>query len=475
MEITFDRIQQLVGSYINEGEKSVSTENIHSKEGTLFLSFMANPLLAQMQYQILTAVLAGDLFNKTATPKQIQTALVYAEVLEHVYQHLLNSPREVTTLRRDKALYRRLLFAKGYHFTSTKATQEVEFALEVMRRKEKESPNYLEVERDQKTLAAEKDIYRSILIENHVKDDEETTDSVTKTIREMTATLNNPRLFGLRLRRFLLMINILAQKLGHTVGGLEKLDRATTPIIPFIGWIFFIPRLVTNLFLMGKHVVPNSRWMDKEEQSLDWRIRLWAQLQRRWFELANDLVWFVGGLVICFALIGKLAPAGVFLGLALQAYDLVLAVVRAHVEFTKFKKLKEDYRALLQTKTAGTEEYRQIETYIVQLQAQIASDKKRIYLSLVNNMVMMIAVILMLPVLLANPWIAVAGGLLAVTNSIFCYVAMHFIEKSKPKNRLSTYSNCVTHLFFKPEPTDPSTLPDRSPDKPLDPAACLKA
>ena len=470
MEITFDRIQQLIGSYINEGEKSVSTEKIHSAEGALFCFFMENPLLAQMQYNILTAALAGDLFNKKATAKQIQTVLVYAEVLEHIYQHLLNSPREVTTLGRDKALYRRLLFAKGYHFTSTKATQEVRFALEVMERKEKASPHYLEVERDQKTLAAEKQIYRSILTENKVDDDEDITNSGTKTIREMTTTLNTPRLFLLRFRRFLMMVKILTERLGHTVGGLEKLDRTTTPIIPYIGWIFFIPRLVTNLFLMGKHVFPNSRWMDKEEESLGWRIRFMAQLQRRWFELANDLVWFVGGLVICFALIGKLAPAGVFLGLALQAYDLVLAVVRAQIEFTKFKKLKKDYHALLQTKTAGREEYRQIETYIVHLNAQIAYDEKKIYLSLVNNMVMMIAVILMLPVLLANPWIAVAGGLLAVTNSIFCYVAMRHIEKSKPKNGLSNYSNCVTHLFFKPEPTDPPKLPDSSPDNSSEPA-----
>ena len=323
-----------------------------------------------------------------------------ADLLEHIYQYYLIVPREVVRIRREQHIYRELL---------------------------------------RLAISNPKNVQAS--------------SSPSKAIRDLTVTVNWPRLFLFRVRRLLITISPLTVDFSRYRRFVSAMERHVGPAVPYISWIFFAPRLLTNLFLTMKHVLPGP-WMGEHEHALGWQTRFIAQMQRRWFELGNDAVWLTAGLINCFVLTGILGPISFFVGAGCQAFDLALASVRAHIEINRLKKIEKTYVDMLTNPLLEPDDRKQIQDYLSHLQHRITHEKKRVYLSVINNSVLLLAVILILPVFASIPVIPLIGAILAVLNTILCYNAMKYIDQHKPSDKIQKESLQRRCSFFNTPPTD---------------------
>ena len=372
-----------------------------------FRYIVKNHSILSIEYSIHCTQLARDLLYKNAgeITEQIETALMLAELMEHIYRVYLKVPREVERFRREQTVYRSLLADQGYHFACNGQIDE-------------------------------------------------TTPSLSETIRELTGSANWPRNFIVRLRRLLVSTIPLASDLHRYLSVIRTIDKFCTPVLTYLAWIFFIPRALTNLFLTGKHVIPGT-WMNQQEESLGWQIRLMAQMESRWLELGNDIVWLTLGVLNCFVLTGALAPIGFYGSAILLAYDVVLASLRVYIEISRLQTLEKDYSKMLDKAELSPEETVQTANHLCYLGQRIAYEQKRLYIQVVNTSLLLLAFSLAFPLFAFNPIIALIGAALAVLTTIACYASVKWVEQQKPVDKVTVVqkkspSNLFVHGFFKP-------------------------
>ncbi len=143
----------------------------------------------------------------------------------------------------------------------------------------------------------------------------------TTFIREMTAKINWYRLFFLiRLKRFFNAIGGIEQVSHGYKSFVSAIDKAG-PALSYLGWIFYLPRFITNVCLLLKHTIAIE--MSEDEKSIAWQNRLKNELSKRWYELANDGIWLSVGLINCFLLTGH---AALFLTVGLYLFDVFTAI-----------------------------------------------------------------------------------------------------------------------------------------------------
>lgn len=375
------------------------TRAIRNKQADFFCWTVQNHHLLGLEYSIHCTQLAHDLLHKhpSELSAQFETALLMAELLEQVYLKYLNVPYEVVNMRKDQHVYRAFL------------AQDSE-------------ENVTEV------------------------------DSVSKSIRTATVTANWWRLTALRLRRFLIVISTLENDINQSFFWLDTVEKYAAPAVAYLGWIFFAPRLFTNLFLTAKHLIPGS-WMDQQETALGWQIRLGQQMERRWFELANDSLWFISGLINCFVLTGVLAPFSLYVNVAMQAYDLLLASIRYYLEVSRLLTLKGEYEEILLGMSENEPDYAQVKDYLSHLQQRIAHEKKRLIVQVINTSILLIAALLAMPILAAIfPALPIVGAFLALSVTAACYAAVRWVDSEKPKDKIKKpeRSNLVANSLFTP-------------------------
>ncbi len=401
----------------DDGTKTwVFSQKIGEKSIHFFRYIVKNHQVISAEYSVHCAQLAHDLLRKSSHEliEQIETALMMAELLEHIYRYYLIIPREVARIRREQNVYRQLLAAQAYQFIHNAD-------------------------------------------EHHVKS------SPSKTIRDLTATINLPRNFIGRLRRLLVTIAPVASDFARYRSFVNVMDSFAGPLLSYAGWICFTPRALTNLFLTCKHVVPGA-WMGKQEKALGWQTRLRAQMERRWFELGNDLAWMTLGILSCFVLTGALAPIGFYGSAFLLAYDVGLASVRTHLELSRLKKLEAEYSQMLAEKVMSPDERRQMADYLIHLQRRIQYEKKRHSIQVINTCILLLAFSMAFPVFAFNPIIALVGATLAVLVTIACYIATQWVEKQKPIDKVAPLENkppsVVPLSFFKRQEAEKAALHD---------------
>ena len=245
-----------------------------------------------IEYSIYCAKLKVDLKNSGVTEPelihQIKTALMLAEFLEHLYDRYLNETDQIARMHQDEAEYFKMLCSKG---------------IIVDPLKEKRSTSY------------------------------------SKEIHENIVFANRWRLFALRVRRLLIVIAPVLNSDQYR-SWMSWIEECTSPAVAYLAWMTLLPRLLKNLLVLGKHLTPITWWMSDEELSLGPGARLNAHLELHWFELANDLVTVSVGLLNCFVLTGTVS---LHLGVALLAFDVVLATWRRHYEIRRLEELKEKY------------------------------------------------------------------------------------------------------------------------------------
>lgn len=385
--------------------------------------------LLSFEYNVICTQLMHDFYrdkaNEDELTYQIMAALEMAELLTCIFRDYLNVPREVLRLQKEQKIYRELLAKRNFQFSAMVEYQEKQ-------------------------------------------------DWISQGIRNFIANSNWLRLFLVRSKRLLETIVPLVNHIPYKQF-IKQLDKCIGPVFSCLSWLFFIPRLATNFFLLSKHLIAGSR----TEKKLGLSNVANAQLQRRWFEIGNDSAWMTAGLLGYFSwLLGLSAPVIIYINTALYFYDVVLASVRAGHEISQLKNLQAEYKDMelqMLANNASPASLEEIRRFQQDLNDRIVFEQKRLLLPVGNTIALAIAILFCLPSALAfSPILPLIGASLLIVTTIITFSLTQALEAHRPQSSVdklgstenSVFSNSKV-TFFQPQ------LPSKS-DKPsLDGAPSL--
>lgn len=156
---------------------------------------------------------------------------------------------------------------------------------------------------------------------------------------------NHWRLGGTRVRRLGTFLVPFLKNDAYT-SIINTLDPFARRGLAYINWIFFIPRLTLNFSILYQHLF-NENELNPLEAKLDRWTRFRAHWTRFWFEVINDLYWFLNGIIICFILNGGvLSVPGLYLSMTVQCLDLFSSLTRACMELYRLYKMRCDLQEL---------------------------------------------------------------------------------------------------------------------------------
>lgn len=358
---------------------------------TAYKMVLAHPVL-QLEYSVVCNRLLTQIDGCETHEwyqQELEAAILLARILEQLYDKYLNVPRLVRDLREQQEAMTRVL---------------------------------AHLKKDE---SIKKQQLQAVLVGH----------SVSLRIRESTAQLNWYRLFLVRCKRFLNAISAFEQSAPWFRQGMGHVDTVANPIISYLAWLFLVPRLLTNLFLLFKHTL-GFGLLSPEEQSLGFFRRFIAQLQRRWFELANDLIWVPIGIINCFLLVGPLAPIGIYLNVTFFAYDIVLSALRLFIELGRLISLQQQYTAMLEG--ADEQEQQNIQEYKQFLTKRIYFELMRLGLHLAITTGIFLSTCLLIPAFASMPVIPLIGAIGLLTISIAGFILTQAVETQRPREQLSS-------------------------------------
>jgi hypothetical protein len=324
--------------------------------------------------------------------------------------------------------------------------------------------DYLSTPHEANRLRADQNFYRSHLMDDYTFLDTASKDSlnnrsqesISQNIREGAGYANWPRLFVTRFRRLILAVSPFIDDAGKCYVAIIGVDQYLGPMLNYLAWIFFLPRLSINLAILGWHMGLNP-WMSQTEKDLGVKERFWAHLERRWPELFNDMAWFFVGILSAFV-VGVVASA--YVGLASQAYDVVLASIRAAIEITRILDLKKEYQHLLNDEPdKGKQE--QLQHQLKLLEERLSYEQRHRYLNILNHVIIFLGLMLAAPCLLPySPIYSLSGAVIIGITTLVVYIWTSKLEQQKPDykvtklelNQVNTSRDC-----FSPEVSSSST------------------
>lgn len=264
-------------------------------------------------------------------------------------------------------------------------------------------------------------------------------------IRDWTVSLNWVRLFTMRSKRLAHTLIALPQK-PPFIEPLNQLMPTVTPILNHINWIFFAPRLFDNLYEVKQAIFVDN---DSGEDAIGWYPRFKAQMDLRGFELGNDFLWLLAGLVNCYVLAGKHSVMSIYLGVAMQAYDFFLAAMRYVVEIGRLETLKQEY--ILRKEQASEAHGAEIDEYLEHYELRLNYERYRLGIFVVNTGVLFLAMCTALPLFSTHPILQMVSAAVSVSITLVCYGAVQWLEHSayKPKESMSEMLNYLK----EPAPT----------------------
>lgn len=330
----------------------------------------------ETEYNTLRSVIAYDYCVDAAnkcTEAQLTAAFMMAKMQEIIYSTLLDIPAKVEKLQADQAIFRHLL----------------------AKRADSDSAN--------------------VIARYDKKDKKPLFHGLSYTVREKHTFFNQPRLILIRVKSLVVFI-------------LEEFKKLQSPLydpfkttLSYLSWLFFIPRLATNLILLGKHLIPGS-WMHENEKKIDLLKRLWLQMERRGFEISNDLAQAALGLVRCFVLVGQLTPIGLYLSAAVFAYDVVAAMIRSAIEVDRLLQLKKHYQQLIAEKHAKNEPLDDAYLYLDELSKNVSLEIARLELATCSAIFLLLGVFIGLPCFAITPGLSVLSAFLVLAVTVGTYL-----------------------------------------------------
>lgn len=433
-------IERLQGSLLNNQSLGIDDpdplnwtfpKKIHSLKPDFYRKIIPSHMVLSLEYSLLGQQIEANLSGKQLVEEeqlkeQLIAALLLAELLENVYQDkdqgYLNVPREVKRLRAEQQTYRAIL------------TQIIG-----------PLPKNLIKENSDEIV--------------HVGE------SFSWKVRLKTINLNLYRLLFIRSKRALdliAMLNLSADWYPFIVG---EMDHFIDPFLPHLAWIFFVPRLSVNLFLLIKHTIPGP-WMKEKEEALGWAVRFQGQMLRRWFELGNDGAWFGVGFINCFLLTGALAPFAPYLALTFFVYDVFLAVGRAYIELNRLYELRKQYQAM----AVDAENDKQIEQHLTVINSQIEFEMLRLGSHVLATTGIFLSMCCSVPFFAVNPIIPVVGAICLVIICIINFILRSVVNHNRPKDIIKIPSGGAAELGFfskKAKPPFPNDQADPEEDTEL--------
>ncbi|MBI2786468.1 MAG: hypothetical protein HYX60_09290, partial [Legionella longbeachae] len=372
------------------------TKKIKNLGPEFYRKIMPFHLVLNLEYSLLCGQIRNKFLSKQSINQkeivdQLIAALILAEFLEHIYQCYLIVPREVVRLQQQREQLNKVI--QIFHSNQIKQISAVP--------------------------------------------------SFTQYVRTTTINVNMYRLLLIRSKRALDLIALFNTSSEAYLKFVKVLDKLTDPILAHLAWCFYLPRLFVNLSLMIKHIVPGF-WMDNEERSLGWSVRFKAQMQRRWFELGNDLAWVSVGLINCFILTGALAPIATYLTISCFFYDVILAAARAYIELNRLYELQKQYKKM-SLQSTNTEEKKQAEDYLKAIDNQLNFELLRLGSHVTNTIAVFLSMCCAAPLFAAFPIIPLMGAILLVSICFINFGLVETINKSRPKDEFKIPSN-ITKL-----------------------------
>lgn len=332
---------------------------------------------------------------------QLTAALMMAELLEYLYDYYLIWPAEVIRFRKHQKIYKELLS---------------ELNVYVFPRRESLPPPFIDPI------------------------------TITNLIREKTGQSNWGRQL---LARYTRLLNVLAFTVVNTSSYnafIQHLNQFTGPFFTYLGWCFFIPRLTANLAMIIGCTLPHMA-LTPQQKSLDWNVRLIGQLQSRWFEVGNDVVWLLAGVLNCFFLIGPLAPIALYVTIGAFAFDVFNSGLRAVIELGRLYRLKQDYTDRL-NQTDDLQLRRDIEEHLEFLDQRLEFEAWRAGLHFAGTIFTISAMLFAIPALAINPIVPLIGAIIMVLLVVALYKISQDLESQRPDDSLEQESAVKQLGFF---------------------------
>lgn len=299
--------------------------------------------------------------------------------------------------------------------------------------------NCLNVPRKVAGLESEQRIFRQVLsnmgyiISTEVPRTPSSQTSVQ--FRNITFNGNFPRNLLARLRRVLVALppvldDIHANQANHLI---KYYDPTALFLFSHAAWVFFLPRLLTNVFLLIKHSV-RYEGMNEMERGLDTWFRIKTQLKRRGFELANDTMWFGLGLLNAFVFTGALAPIGLIATVGVLAMDVILASIRWSVEVARLERLLTTYQSILLVRPEDEDTL----NLISHIEQRLSYQKKRLSIQVISTSTLLAAFCFSGLIFPVNPILAITCLSIAVAVTLCNFIGTRWYEKNnKPHENLN--------------------------------------
>ncbi len=275
--------------------------------------------------------------------------------------------------------------------------------------------------------------------------------TIGRRVRELTSTATWYRLFLVRSKRLIELIALLGTGWQHFQDFASFLTEYATPVIAYVAWCFFIPRLLVNLISIGAHTIPI--FLSEKEKKVDFWDRLRAQLIQRWPEILNDLPWLFVGVMNCMVLIGVLASFAATLTLVFYGHDVMMACSRAIVELSQLCLSKREY---LNLKNSNDQDpfNDAVDDYVSYVDRRVQFDLWRLGINVIATLAIFLGGAGALAIFSFCPVIPLTGAITLVTVSLSLFITERILKRKRPKDNpeelrlLSHFKQLPSRLGF---------------------------
>jgi hypothetical protein len=267
-------------------------------------------------------------------------------------------------------------------------------------------------------------------------------------LRRLHTILNPPRLTLIRTKA-LMEASSNMPEVSPEYKRILKEQRANWADLTFLlaGWVFFIPRLANQVYLLTKHL--GKAIEDESDERLPILDILALQLLIRGGNIGNDTSWMLSGLFNQFLWIGPLAFVKVFSNIGFASGDLIRScfqlginqsrygglLVHFGLSSNNYGGLLEEYKKKLEEEDLSDEDRAMYRDCMARVQERIWLDQKNILFNGIINLFLVIASISKLPIFAFMPLISVLGSVLAVTVTLISWgVNEGYFERQRLDN-----------------------------------------
>jgi hypothetical protein len=251
------------------------------------------------------------------------------------------------------------------------------------------------------------------------------------------------RLLIVRLRRACLMLSFISgpdNTFSAIVGGINSY---TVFGFSLGNWVFFIPRLLIQIYLLCQHVffpAPGSY-----EQSLGIFERFIVQMSRRWVDLSNDIPWLLVNLTLFALGLPLFSYTSIMINFGITCYDFfVTGLFRLYWEYCCWQELLQ----ICQT----DENFGAMGMHLPSLTARYNFEMQVFGYMVLNFAVMILSLSLSLPFFMAiSPWLSFAGAVMAVLLTFCTWAMLHYFENKRFFD-LNGHEPGVSNVAQYPEP-----------------------